>query len=91
MQGILNKGKEGHVTLKKCIYGHAQAAWQYSKKADEILKKLRFIRGNIDPCLYVKRSEKGKACVAFYVIDNLMIGDIKAIHEAITTLKKMGW
>ena len=76
------------MTVNRCMYGLIQATWQYYKKALEIFKKLGFIGGNVDPCLHVKKSEKGVACVALYIVDNLMVGDIEAIDEAIADIKK---
>ena len=63
---------------------------QYYKNSVQILKKLGFIGGNIDPCLYVMNNKKDIVYVALYVDDNLMIVDIEAIEEAITANKKMG-
>ena len=33
------------------------------------------------PCLYVKKTEKGIEYIAFYMDDNLMVGNIEAIDE----------
>ena len=47
----------------------------------------------INPCLFVKKSEKDIVYVASYIDDNLMIGDIEAVNEAIPALnlvKKFG-
>ena len=61
-----------------------QAVWQYCKKTVEILKSLGFVRGSIDPCLCI-------VYVALYVDDNLMIGDIATIDDAIEVLTNRGW
>ena len=37
------------IILQKCIYGLVQAARQYIRMAIELLKKLGFIRGIVDP------------------------------------------
>ena len=58
-------------------------AKQYYKKAIEILKNLGFIGGNVNPCLYIKKSAKGIVYIAFYVDSYLMVGDIKAINNDI--------
>ena len=50
------------VILKKKIYGLVQAARQYNKQAVEVLKKVGFIRGNVDP-------SKGILYIALYVDD----------------------
>ena len=43
--------------------------------------------GKVDPCLYVKKSAKGVAYVALYIVNNLMIGDLVAIDDVISALK----
>ena len=67
-----------------------QAAWQYYKKAVEILKKLISVEANVDTCLYVKKSEKSIMFVALYIDNNLMVGDIEAIDEPILALEENG-
>ena len=76
---MTNIKKGDCIILNKCIYGHVQAAWQYCK-----------IRGSFNPCLYVKKSTKGIVYVALYVDDNLLIGDIATIDDAIEALKSKG-
>ena len=41
------KKKDNCIILNKCIYGLVQAAWQYYKKALEILKSSGFKGGSI--------------------------------------------
>ena len=82
--------KDDCIILNKCIYGLVQAAWQYYKKAVKILKSSSFLRGSIDPFLYVKKSMKGTVHIALYVDDNLMLGDIAAIDDTIEALKNKG-
>ena len=72
------------------IYGLVQAACQYYKKAAEILKSSGFIGGSINPCFYVKKNMKGIVYIAFYVINNLMVGNIATIDTAIESLKSKG-
>ena len=60
---------------------------QYYKKAIEILKNLGLVEGNVNPCLYVKKSAKGVVYIMLYVDDNLMIVDMVAIDDAIIALK----
>ena len=78
------------IILNKCIFGLIQVARQYYKKAVKVLKKSRFIEGNVNPCLYLKKNEKGVVSVALYVDDNLMIGYIEITDKVITTLKECG-
>ena len=44
------------------------------------------MNGNVDPCLYVKKSEKGIFYVALYTDNNLMIEDVEIINDAIAAL-----
>ena len=37
-------------------------------------------RGNVHPCLYIKKSEKGIVYVALDVHDNIMRGHVEAIN-----------
>ena len=74
-QGMSRLGKVDCIILNKCICSLVQAARQCYKKAVEILKKLGFVGGNVDPCCYSKKKAKGKVYVALYVDYNLMIGN----------------
>ena len=56
----------------------------------EILKYSGIVGGSIGPCLYIKKSMKGIVYVALYVEDNLMVGNIAAIDNAIEALKNKG-
>ena len=67
-----------------------QAACHYYKKAIKILKNSGFVKGSIDPCLYVKKDSKGIAYVALHIDDNLMIGNMAAIDSTIEALKSKG-
>ena len=89
-EGLAGASKEDVLLLQKCIYGLVQAARQYHKKAVEILKKIGFSGGEIDPCLFSKKTESGIVIVALYVDDNLMIGHEKAIEEMIVQLEENG-
>ena len=88
-QGMADVKKDDCIILNKCIYGLVKAACQYYKKAVEILKSSG-VGGSINPCLYVKKSTKGIIYVAFYVDNNLMIGDCAAIDDVILALKNEG-
>ena len=89
-QGMPEVGKGDCIILSKGIYNFVQAARHYYKKAVEVLKKLGFIQGNVDPCLNVKKCKKGIVCDPLYVDDNFMIKDSKAISDAIKALKENG-
>ena len=47
-----------------------------------------FIGGNIDPCLYIKKSAKSIVCIALCKVDNIMVGDMEAKDDTIAALKK---
>ena len=76
--------------VTRCIYGLVQSARQYYKKTVEILRKIGFVGGDIDPCLYYRKSKQGTVFIAIYVDDNLLVGDADAIQETINYLKKEG-
>ena len=54
-----------------------------SKTFVKILKKLGFIEGNVVPCLYIKKSVKSVVYIVLYVDDNLMVGNMVAMDDAI--------
>ena len=56
----------------------------------DILKKIGFSGGFIDPCLFSRKNENGLVLIALYVDDNLMIGHSEAINEAIAQLRQNG-
>jgi hypothetical protein len=76
--------------LLTTIYGLVQAARQYYKKARGSLRKIRFTGGNVDPCLFVRKSLLGIVFIALYLDDNLLVGHPKAINDAIQQVKKHG-
>ena len=49
-----------------------------------------FLKEKSVSCLYVKKITKGVVYLAFYLDDNLMIGDIVTIDDAVEALKKKG-
>ena len=55
-------GKNDYIILEKSIYDLVQAARQYNKKAVEILKKIGFTWGNVQPSLFMKKNEKSIIC-----------------------------
>ena len=63
---------------------------QYYNKAIDTLKNSRFIGGNVNPCLNVKKKAKGIVYIALYIHNDLMVGDIKNIDNTITALKNNG-
>ncbi len=64
-EGLENASKQDNaLLLKQCIYGLVQGARKYHKKAVEILKKIGFVGGDVDPCLFMKKLEKELVFVA---------------------------
>ncbi len=47
--GITDAEEDDVLALNKCIYGLVQAARQYHKKAVEVLPKIGFNGGEVDP------------------------------------------
>ena len=90
-QGMSSVQTDECIILSKCIYCLVQAKLQYYKMAIKILKNLQFIGGNVNPCLCVKKRSKGIVCIALYIHDNLMIGDMMVIDDANAALKVKGW
>ena len=88
--GEIVNGTDHVLLLLQCIYGLVQAARQYYKHMIQILKKLGFTGGEVDPCLFVRRTKKGICYIGIYVDDNLLIGDKAAIQEVIDDLKAAG-
>ena len=60
------------------------AKWKFLLK---FFKNLGFVEGNVDPCLYIKKTVKHVVYVAPYIINNLMVGDVVAIEKTISALK----
>ena len=67
---VLKTNGEEILTLEKCIYCLGT------------LKKSWFIDGEVEPCIFVHRNNKGTVIIALYVENNMMIGDTAAINEA---------
>ncbi|EJK77615.1 hypothetical protein THAOC_00541 [Thalassiosira oceanica] len=88
--GMVGAKEDDVLLLNKSIYGLVQAARQYHKKAVEILRKMGFQGGDVDPCLFWKRSKLGIVFIAIYVDDNLIIGTPAAIEDTIKQMLKHG-
>ncbi len=79
------------LALNKCIYGLVQATRQYHKNAVEVLRKIGFKGGDVDPCLFWKQYKKKVVFVAVYVAENLIVGHPDASEDTIEQLKKNGF
>ena len=77
--------------LLHSIYGLVQAARQYFLKFKDKLKKIGFEGGYPDPCLMMRKNEKGIVYIAIWVDDSLLVGDKDAILEVVADLKKEGF
>ena len=51
-------------------------------------EEIGIMGGNVDPYLYVKKRVKGIVHVDLCIDDNLMIGDVEAINNAIAAIKE---
>lgn len=89
-EGLEDSNDDEALLLLTTIYGLVQSARQYYKKARGILRKIGFTGGDVDPCLFVKKSSKGIVYIALYVDDNLLVGHPEAIDDAIQQMKKHG-
>ena len=75
-EGVREEGKEGwYWKLKKPLYGLKQAGRQWKVKLNEVMRNLRFEKGQADDCLYILR-EKGEIVmlVLVYVDDMAVAG-----------------
>ena len=86
----LGNGPDECVKLEKAIYGLVQAARQYYKFFVKVLTDIGFELSKADPCLLVRRNDKGTVYFGVWVDDSLVIGDPEAIDSAIDDLKKKG-
>ena len=77
--------------LNKSIYGLVQAARQYYLKFTQVLRKIGFIGGKADPCLFKRQDTNGTVFIAIWVDDSLLIGDDLAIEATIKDLRKAGF
>ena len=75
---------------------HFEEEWLWSGTSSNqkigwnFLRKITFIGGNVNPCLYMKKNKKGVVCMALYIDDNLLIGNPEAIKETVQLLWKNG-
>ena len=80
--GIKGIRKSNCTIFGKYIQGLVQAVMWYNKKAVDILKKVAFSRGNVNQCIYMKKSMNGIVYIVLYIDDNLMIGNTGVRDEA---------
>ena len=74
--------------LEKTIYGLVQSARMFFQKLVKKLKDIGFTQSQADPCLMIRRSEKGIVIVATYVDDCYCVGNREALDEVTELLQK---
>jgi len=84
-------GDDECVKLEKSMYGLVQSARQYYIKISKALRKLGFKGGYADPCLMMKKNEKGICYIAIWVDDSLLVGDEELIDDVIKGLEDQGF
>ena len=78
--------------LEKTIYGLVQSARMYFKKfTDVLVDKMGFKQCPSDPCLFMRKNEKGTVVILSYVDDNCTVGDKAAIEQALEEIKSHGF
>ena len=76
--------------LLKSIYGLIQAARQWHQKFMEILKKIGFKGGEVDPCLVHKYNALGWILMSVYIDDNCCVGSKEVLEDLIKKLQEQG-
>ena len=77
------------IRLEKGMYGLVQSAHQWWRMLVNILKKIGFTGGIIDPCLFYRHSKYGIVIVGLYVNDILTFGNTREIQQLLLDLKQM--
>ena len=81
--------KDNCIMFNKCIYSLVQAAWQSYKKAVKILKKLGFMGGIVNQCIYVKMIEKVLVFIVLFIDNNLVLADVEVIVAGAKIMEKL--
>ena len=89
--GHQNAKENEALLLLQTIYGLVQSARQYYKKARSILLKIGFQGGDVDPCLFHRKTDKGTVFIGLFVDGNLLIFHPAAIEDAIEGMRKHGF
>ena len=76
------------VKLLKTLYGLVQSAKAFYRKLGEVLKSIGFEQSLTDPCLFVRKTNKGVCYVALWVDDCLFIGTKDVLESSIKLLEK---
>ena len=76
--------------LLKTIYGTVQAARAFNDYFCKIMRKIGFTQSRSDPCLFIRRNEKGLAIVILYVDDGAAFGHPAALKALVVELQEEG-
>ena len=77
--------------LVHSLYGLVQSTRQHHIEFEEKSNEIGFVGGHPDPCLWMRKNEKGTVCIAVWVDDSLLIGDSDAIEDAVKDLEAEGF
>jgi len=78
--------------LEKAIYGLVQSARCYFNKfRDLLVGKMGFKQCPCDPCLFMRKNEKGTVVILSCVDDNCTVGDKAAIEQVLEEIKSHGF
>lgn len=80
-QGYEKRGPNGETLvckLKKSLYGLKQAPRNWNQELDKTLREFGLEPSAGDPCLYVRRDERGLLIVVVYVDDLIVAGKLQA-------------
>jgi hypothetical protein len=78
------------VKLNKALYGLVQAAHQWWKKFKEVMKEIKYLPSEVDPCLFIKdKGNNQKAFVIIYVDDGVIFVAKEDIKETLEALGKI--
>ena len=80
-------GSDECLRLLKSIYGTVQAAREWGLMFAKIMKDLGFKQSAADPCLFVRKNDKGIALVIIYIDDGFCVGDKEALEQFFQQLK----
>lgn len=83
--------------LKRAIYGLKQSARAWNERINDCLLNSNFVRLKLEPCLYIKRSEKELIIIAvfvddFFIFSNCqdMVNEIKSVLIKKFKIKDLG-
>nr|AAS79613.1 putative copia-like polyprotein [Ipomoea trifida] len=92
-EGIQNpntRGKDRNmysIKLQRSLYGLKQSGRMWYNHLSEFLLKKGYVKNDICPCIFIKKSSNGFCIISVYVDDMNIIGTNKDIIEACSYLK----